>query len=211
MQTIRLFYIDDHHVTRSGLRTVFRASRDNISVVGEAKSVQEALTDARKCTFDIILLDLWLPSGDPIKNFSLIHTAFPSHPIVIYTGDKTTYWQRKMYSAGAFGYIDKEAEKTEIRLILEQVMLGEKCFPNFRPENEFKKVIDAYRDAKFKLSEEEQQVLGFLVDGYQSSVIAEKLAVHVSTVDKSLRRIRKKFNVTSNIELVKVLLVMDSV
>ena len=130
MQTIRLYYIDDRHVTRSGLRTVFRSSRDNIFIVGEANSVQEALTEAGKCTFDIILLDLWLQSGDPLKNFSLIHNAFPNHPVVIYTGDRTTYWQRKMYSAGANGYIDKEAEKTEIRMILEKVMQGEKCFPN---------------------------------------------------------------------------------
>lgn len=173
--------------------------------------MQEALTDARKNSFDIILLDLWFPSGDPLKNFSIIHNAFPSHPIVIYTGDRTTYWQRKMYSAGASGYIDKEAEKTEIRMILEQVMLGKKCFPNYRPENEVKKVIDAYRDAKFKLSEEEQQVLKLLVDGCPSLVISENLNIHASTVDKSLRRIRKKFNVSSNIELVKVLLMMDSI
>lgn len=211
MQPIRLYYIDDHHVTRSGLRTIFRSSRDSVAIVGEAKSVEEALTDAKQHSFDIFLLDLWFPSGDPLQNFALLHTAFPNHPIVIYTGDRTTYWQRKMYGAGANGYIDKEADKAEIRMILERVMQGERVFPNYRPENEFKKVIDGYRDTHFKLPEEEQQILRLLVEGYPSIIIAEKTGHISSTIDKSLRRIRKKFKVSTNIELVKVFLMMDSV
>ena len=211
MQPIRIYYIDDHHVTRSGLRSVFRSSRDQINIVGEARSVEEAVPDARQRSFDIILLDLWFPSGDPVNNFNVLHDAFPDHHIVIYTGDRTTYWQRKMYAAGASGYIDKEAPKAEIRRILEQVMQGKRVFPNYRPENEVKKVGDGYRDVYFRLSAEEQQIISLLLNGCPSSVIAEKLAIHNSTVDKSLRRIRKKFGVQTNIELVKVVMMMDSV
>ncbi len=210
-QAIRLYYIDDHQVTRSGFRTIFRSTRDTVTVVGEANSVRQALEEAGNTPFDIILLDLWFPSGDPLNNFSLLRAAFPDHPIVIYTGDRTTFWQRRMYKAGANGYIDKDAGKTEIRTILEQVMSGSRCFPNYRPENEFKKVIDGYRDAQYKLSEEEPQVVALLLEGLPSTAIAEKLALHTSTVDKALRRIRKKFKVSTNIELVKALLTMDSV
>jgi len=210
-KTIRLFYIDDHHVTRSGFRTIFRSSRDLVSVVGEANSVEQALEIAKDVDFDIMLLDLWFPSGDPLKNFSRLHMAFPNHPIVIYTGDRTTFWQRRMYKAGASGYIDKEADKTEIRTILEKVMSGIRCFPNYRPENEFKKVLDLYRDTQSGLSSEERNILTFLVDGYPSTAIAKKLNCNLSTIDKSLQRIRKKFKVISNIELVKILLLMDLV
>lgn len=209
MKPIRLYYIDDHHVTRSGLRTIFRSSRDSIYVVGEAKSIIEALEDAKFKSIDVFLLDLWLESGDPLKNFSLLHSAFPNHPVVIYTGDRTAHWQRKMYSAGAAGYIDKDAEKHEIQVVLEQVVQGNRCFTNYRPENNEKKIIDFYRDAKYELSVNEQSILKLLVNGDSSIVIAEKLSIHCSTVDKSLRRIRKKFHVQSNIELVKALLIMD--
>ncbi|MDD4604382.1 MAG: helix-turn-helix transcriptional regulator [Bacteroidales bacterium] len=96
-------------------------------------------------------------------------------------------------------------------MILEQVMLGNKCFPNYRPENHEKTGFDFYRDAKYDLSENEQKILRLLVNGDPSQAIAGTLAIHVSTVDKSLRRIRKKFHVSSNIELIKVLLMMDLV
>jgi DNA-binding NarL/FixJ family response regulator len=208
---IRLYYIDDHHVTRSGLRTLFRASRDFIHVTAEAKSIQEALECASGADFDVILLDLWLSTGDPMRNFTLLRQAFPKHPVVIYTGERATYWQRKMYAAGAAGYIDKEAEKTEIRLILETVMKGERCFPNYRPENQFRKLFNSHRDTTYQLTEEELQILRYMADGLCSSEISGLLDKHVSTIDKALRRIRKKFGVSSNIELLKTVIRLDLV
>ena len=182
-----------------------------IHIVGEADSVEEALTTAIGKPFDIMLLDLWFPSGNPVRNYEVLKNAFPDHPVVIYTGDRTTYWQRKMYRAGANGYIDKDADKTEIRMILERVMQGERVFPNYQPENEFKKIIDGYRDAGFGLHETEQQIIKLLVEGLPSKTIAEKLNIHCSTVDKTLRRIRKKFKVSNTIDLVKAILMLDSV
>ena len=211
MQAIRLFYIDDHHVTRSGLRTIFRSSRDFVCVAGEAKSVEEALTLAGNISFDIFLLDLWLQSGDPLKNYQQLNAAFPNHPIVIYTGEKSAYWQRKMYHAGAYGYIDKEAEKTEIRLILEDVMLGNRSFPKYKPGNDTKNILNSHGNSRFELTEAEQHIITLLINGDPSNIIADKLHIHASTVDKSLRRIRKKMQVSSNIEMVKIFLMMDSV
>lgn len=205
MEKIMLYYIDDHPVARSGFKTMFRASRDSINIAGEADSVEKAIEDGKHVKFDIILLDLWLKTGDPIDNFDKIKAAFPDHPIVIYTGDKTTYWQRNMYKAGAAGYIDKELGKDEIRTILEEIKNGARKF-YFTAENDVKKIHDLYRDSIYKLNNTEQNILKYLVDGFVASEIASILRFDISTIDKALRSIRKKFNVKNNIELVKAVL-----
>ena len=55
---IRLFTIEDHPVIVTGLKNLFRPSRDEIEITGAASNVDEAVLRADPETFDIILLDL---------------------------------------------------------------------------------------------------------------------------------------------------------
>ena len=62
---IRLFVIEDHPVIVTGLRNLFRPSRDEIEIVGSASNVDDAVIEADPDVFDIFLLDLWLPDSHP--------------------------------------------------------------------------------------------------------------------------------------------------
>ena len=65
---IRLFTIEDHPVIVTGLRNLFRPSRDEIEIVGSASSVDELIQKGIQEEFDIFLLDLWIPDSHPIQN-----------------------------------------------------------------------------------------------------------------------------------------------
>ncbi len=94
---IRIFIIEDHQVTIAGLRTYFRPSRDTVIITKTSNNIEEALLIEDPESFDVILLDLWLPSGDPSENFQKITAKFPGKPVVCYTAEVSLYWQRKMY------------------------------------------------------------------------------------------------------------------
>jgi len=134
---IRLFTIEDHPVIITGLRNTFRPSRDQIEIIGSANSVDEAVTKADPDTFDIFLLDLWIPGYHPLQNVKKLKENFPGKPVVMFTSEDSTVWQRKMFEAGAMAYLLKNAEKIEIKATLEKVSHGMTVFSGMiEPERE---------------------------------------------------------------------------
>ena len=108
---IRIFTIEDHPVIVTGLRNLFRPSRDEIEIIGSASSVEEAVTRADPDTFDLFLLDLWLPNTNPILNVKKLKEIYPNKPITIFTSENSSSWQRKMFEAGVMAYLLKSADR----------------------------------------------------------------------------------------------------
>ena len=98
---IRLFIIEDHPIIVTGLRNLFRPSRDEIEIYGSASSADEAVKTDNSEAFDIIMLDLWLQSSPPLENMKKLKEKFPTKPIVMFTSEESSVWQRKMFDAGA--------------------------------------------------------------------------------------------------------------
>jgi len=107
---IRLFIIEDHPVIVSGLTSLFRKEEEGISISQSAINVAEALTHANPETFDLFLLDLWIPDSNPVDNVKQLRRHFPDKPIVIYTSEETAVWHRKMLHTGVKAYIIKTAD-----------------------------------------------------------------------------------------------------
>src|ERR1035437_1203507 len=105
---MKVLVIDDHPVIASGLRNDFRPSRDGVEFIS-VLSVEEALK-LDPTAFEVILLDLSFPKGSttPGENIKSIQTAFPGIPVIIFTGTPSIGSQRKMYLAGAKGYLSKD-------------------------------------------------------------------------------------------------------
>ena len=63
---IRVFLVDDHEVVRAGLRALFEAE-DDIEVVGEAATADEAVRRIPPISPDVALLDVRLPDGSGVE------------------------------------------------------------------------------------------------------------------------------------------------
>jgi DNA-binding NarL/FixJ family response regulator len=207
---IRLFVIEDHNVTIAGLRTFFRPSRDPVQIVLTSASIEDALQVNDQGTFDIILLDLWLPKGEPVENFRRLTERFPGKPVVIYSAERAIGWQRKMYKAGAKGFINKDAEKSVIKDTLERVLAGETIYSAAMNDYQAKRVIRGYHDPKFGLTNEQIEVLQRFMDGMAPKEIAGDLGKDHSTINKILKHIREKFDVSNDVDLVKTVLNLDA-
>jgi DNA-binding NarL/FixJ family response regulator len=203
---IRLFTVEDHPVIITGLRNTFRPSRDGIEIIGGASNVDEAIRIADPLSFDIFLLDLWIPGYQPLQNIKKIKENFPGKAIVMFTSEDSTIWQRKMFEAGAMAYLLKNAEKNEIRLTLEKVSRGMTVFTGMvEPERE-QTFRAGFADPKYILTPNQKEYVVFLSNGLTQQEIAEKKSLSISTVEKTIKNIREKCNARNNAELVKILL-----
>ena len=203
---IRLFTIEDHPVIITGLRNTFRPSRDGIEIIGSANSVDEAIMKADPTTFDIFLLDLWIPGYHPLQNVKKIKENFPGKPVVMFTSEDSNVWQRKMFEAGAMAYLLKNAEKNEIKATLEKVFNGMTVFSGMiEPERE-QIFRSGFADPKYVLTTNQKEYVIFLSNGLTQQEIAEKKGLSLSTVEKTIKNIREKCDAKNNTELIKILL-----
>jgi len=134
----------------------------------------------------------------------LLHLAFPGKPVVVFTSEESPIWQQKMMEAGAMGYLIKTATRNEIKSALERVMQGQAVFSvsieTFDRERGF---TTSSVGISNNLSRHQQMLLKLVAGGLTQYEIAKELDISVSTVEKSFRNLRRKFDVKSNNELVR--------
>jgi DNA-binding NarL/FixJ family response regulator len=203
---IRLFVIEDHPVIVSGLRNMFRPHRDQIEISVTVTDLGQALRYEKRENFDLILLDLWLPDGDPEENIKALITRFPGKPVAVYTSEQSFQWQRKMFKAGAAAYLVKTADKSTIKSTLERVFAGETVFSYSIEQYQAKKSILESGNQHAGLTQDQQKLINLLSEGQSLKQIADKQGKSVSAIEKMLKQLRNKYEAKSNVELIKILL-----
>lgn len=173
---------------------MFRPSRDGIEVTACYPTTEAAVANTGKERFDIVVLDLHLGKSDPVTNLHFIEDKFPGKPVIIFTSEESEEWQRRMFEAGAQGYVLKSAERREIMAIIGMVSAGKVIFPDFANEQD-----------NTSLTRNQQSILHDLAQGFSYKEIAEKKRTTVSTIEKTTFHLRNKFKVRNNIELITLL------
>ncbi|THJ21623.1 MAG: response regulator transcription factor, partial [Nitrospira sp. CG24E] len=84
MTPIKIVIVDDHEVTRMGLRTLL-GRKGRITVVGEAASIQGAVETACRLQPDVVLMDVRLPDGSGVDACRAIRGSCPATRVLFLT------------------------------------------------------------------------------------------------------------------------------
>jgi len=202
---IRLFIIEDHPVIVAGLKSMFRPLRDGIGITGSAENVDELLnSQIDPGTFDIIILDLWISAISPLENIRKLLQQLPSKPVVIYTTEDSSYWQRKMFTAGAMAYIIKTSHKSELKSTLEKVAEGQTVFSGSFSQHPSKKFSFGPRNKMFLLTTNQNEIIHLLSRGLTLKKIAEYTGTSISNIEKTVSHIRDLYDAKNNTELMRI-------
>ncbi len=205
--TIRLMLVDDHEVVRSGLRMLLESEED-IEIVGECNSGEEAVRDAAQLMPDVILMDIGLPDISGIEVTKEIKSASPETSIVALTIHEDEEYFFKMLDAGASGYVPKRAAPEELLTAIHVAAGGDVYLYPSLATLLVKDYLAVDPDAKDRkdldgLTSREQEVLAHLADGASNAEIAETLSISPKTVARHRENIMRKLNLHSRTELVK--------
>ncbi|HEY3688356.1 MAG TPA: response regulator transcription factor, partial [Streptosporangiaceae bacterium] len=121
---IRVILVDDHPVVREGLRGMLSVE-DDITIVGEAGSGEEAVTLASVRAHDVILMDLRMPNGDGVSATERIIAARPSARVIVLTTYETDADILRAVEAGAAGYLLKDTTRTDLANAVRAAVRGE--------------------------------------------------------------------------------------
>lgn len=113
MAGIRILVVDDHAVTRSGVKKVIMVNRD-LEAVGEATDGIEAIKMAGVCKPDVVLMDLMMPEMDGITATREIRRKYPPTQVVVLTSFSDARLVHEALQAGAIGYLQKNVTASEL-------------------------------------------------------------------------------------------------
>lgn len=200
---ISILIVDDHAILRDGLKNILSFEED-IKVIGEATSGEEALKLADKLSPDVIIMDINLPGMNGVETTALIKTENPDARILVLTMYTHDEYLLSALKAGADGYLLKDAPSEYVVDAIKAVYRGESMItPSMT-----KKLVNIHlqqtqvKKDESNLTDREQEVLIGLVEGLSNKEIAEKLFISDKTVKIHVSKIFKKLEVKSRSQAV---------
>jgi DNA-binding NarL/FixJ family response regulator len=121
---MKILLVEDHALTRIGLKTVLKRT-DDLEVVGEASNGEEAVTAARELAPDVILMDVGMPVMDGIEAARRIIGAQPQMKIIMLTQHDNDSDILASLAAGASGYCLKDVEPERLYTAIRSVNAGD--------------------------------------------------------------------------------------
>ena len=88
---IRILIVDDHPMVRDGLQSML-LNADNLEVVGEAGTANDAVTQVEHLQPDVVLLDIQLPDEDGLSALTRIKTVAPSTCVLMLASQSASPW-----------------------------------------------------------------------------------------------------------------------
>jgi len=202
---IRLLVIEDHPVAVTGLRSMFRPSRDNIEVSAVESSIEKVISEVDAGSFDMIILDLYLFNSDPVMNMSTLHDHFPGKPVVIFSSEESDEWQRKMFNAGIRAYIFKSASRKEIMAVICKVFEGKIVFSDFIMNEDVDMITSMVDKGTFSITNNQRIILQYIAKGMAYKAIAAIKNTTTSSIEKTMTHLRRKYGAHNNAELISIL------
>lgn len=202
----RVFIVDDHPIVRQGLGQLINHEPD-LKVCGEAAGVKEARASLGDAGPDVVIVDLSLRDSDGLELIKDIRSKYKNLPVLVLSMHDESIYAERLLSAGANGYIMKQAAADQLLIALRRVLGG----GIYVSESVGASMIERFavsglkqrNDPIDRLSNRELQIMNLIGRGKSTRQIADDLNLSVKTVESHRQRIKKKLNLVSSPQLVQ--------
>ena len=204
-EVVHVVVADDHEAFRAGLRALL-ATVDDIDLVGEAATGDEAVTAARDLQPDVVLMDLNMPGLDGIAATRRVVDTSPHIAVLVLTMVDDDAAVFDALRAGARGYLLKGANRAEIVRAVRAVASGEAIFgPDVA--RRLMAFFTAPRPATVpdvfpELTEREREILELIARGHSNQQITDRLVLSPKTIRNHVSNIFSKLQVRDRAEAI---------
>jgi DNA-binding NarL/FixJ family response regulator len=199
--TIRVFLLDDHEVVRRGVRELLEAE-DDIEVVGEAGTAEEAHGRIPATSPDVAILDVRLPDGNGVEVCRDVRSARPELRCIMLTSFADDEALFDAIMAGADGYVLKQVKGADLVDAVRRVASGQSLLdPSVTA-----KVLERLRrgpeeDARLRdLTDQERRILALLAEGKTNRQIGEEMYLAEKTVKNYVSNLLAKMGMSRRTE-----------
>ena len=183
------------------MRALFTSVPD-IEVVGEAETGAEVISKAAELQPDVILMDLFMPGKNGLEAIQDIRQDNPKACILVLTSYAGEDKASEAISAGALGYLLKDASPDELVHTIRSVYMGSLSIPQDLAQKVMHPSIESETSiAVDELTERELEVLRCVARGFSNKQIAEELSIGTTTVRSHVSNILRKLDLENRTQI----------
>ncbi len=205
---VKVMVADDHSLYRAGLRELLE--HDDVRVVGEASTGEEAVEQALRTHPDVVIMDVRMPVMDGIEASREIKRQLPETEIVMVSGvDADEDELFRAIDAGARSYVTKDEDPEKIVEAIHSVTTGGAYLPPeavqrlvTRMSGTAPAAAPEPRPASSRLTPREWAVLRLLAKGMRNQQIAAEMGLSMRSIGNHLAKIYNKLHIHGRSEAV---------
>lgn len=201
MATLNLMLIDDHLLVRAGFKRLLMTF-ENISVVAEASSGEEALNLFKLHQPDIVILEIDIPGMGGIETIKRFLDKYPKAKIIVLTAHEEFIYLKRALAFGALGYLSKKSAHQTLHDAVKTVSQKKRFVEPDLSQKLFLSELDGGIDPLEDLSAREFGVFLQFAKGLSLPQVAERLNLSESTVSTHLYSIKQKLQLGNLSELI---------
>lgn len=193
MSSISVFLVDDHQIVRRGLADLIDDEND-LTIVGEAGSVRDALIRVPLTKPDVVVVDVRLPDGDGLELCRALRATDPDIRCVVLTAFSDPSAHQAAWETGVSGYLIKDANGTKI---LNEIRGAARSGHILKPAPSCSRnhyLQDP--DPENELTAREREILRLVAQGLTNKEIGARLDISEKTVRNRVSGILAKLEVT---------------
>src|ERR1700733_2044585 len=203
-QFIRVIVADSQAIFRAGLRKIF-ALEDDVRVVGQAETLAQTLTAAKKFSADVLLFEAAIASN-PIEAVADLLRQNPGIKLVVVTTEPDQDLTLELFRRGVHAIVSREVEPELLVDCLRKVSKGEPWLDGRATQW----VLEAYRTQgsragaprpKVQLTPKETLIVSCVTQGMKNKEIALRVGTTEQVVKNYLRKVYDKLGVADRLEL----------
>jgi DNA-binding NarL/FixJ family response regulator len=203
-QFIRVIVADSQAIFRAGLRKIF-ALEDDVRVVGQAETLPQTLTAAKKFTADVLLFEAAI-AANPIEAVADLLRQNPGLRLVVVTTEPDQDLTLELFRRGVHAIVSREVEPELLVDCLRKVSKGEPWLDGRATQW----VLEAYRTQgsragaprpKVQLTPKETLIVSCVTQGMKNKEIAVRVGTTEQVVKNYLRKVYDKLGVADRLEL----------
>lgn len=206
-QIVRILIVDDHAMFIDGIRSLLR-KEENIQVIAEANSGDEALSFLEKHPIDLLITDISMPGMSGTELAKEVKERYPDMKVLVLTMYNDREIINEILLTEAEGYILKNTGKQELIKAISRISDGGTYYSNevmdIVMENIKESNSKQVQDEKVKeLTQRELEILKLICEEYSTAEIASELFISPRTVETHRKHILQKTQVKTIVGLIK--------
>lgn len=206
MNDARILLVEDHTLVRAGFRMLLEKI-PGIVVIGEVSDGLSAIKLAKDLEPDVVLMDIAMRGMNGLEATRRIRQDGLRTKILMLSMYTNEEYLKEALSAGAAGYLLKDADRNELEVAIKAVCRGE----TYLTPSMAKFTVDAYCRGEetstgplARLTARQREILQLIAEGSSTKQIAQRLDLSVKTVETHRTQLMERLEIHDIAGLVRL-------